>query len=158
MNLEDKDGLPWTASMGLGWIVLLLVLTVGIAYTALSIYLALWICTKGRSAMPLVCFSIITLLEFLCIPLAHTHWFATIADPLAILSTILWIGATFYLRNEIMTYYRKSEGWDISIGPWLTLMFSTPYINYCLNPITISDGRNTFTSLNLDSSPSKIAR
>ena len=63
MRLENDEGLPWTASTDLGWIVLLVALTCGTALIALSIYLALWIYTKGRSILPLVYFVLSAIFE-----------------------------------------------------------------------------------------------
>ena len=64
------------------------------------------------------------------------------------LISIIWIFATFSLRHEIRQYYNESEGWEIDIRPIFTFLFSAVYINYCLNPVTLSEG-TPMTSLNL---------
>jgi hypothetical protein len=159
MRLEDKNGLPWTASTGLGWIVLIVVLSSGIALIALSLYLALWIFTKSRSALALAGFAITVLFDCAISALDHWHVFSSASTSLAIIDTLVWIGSTFLLRHAIREYYRAREGWEPEIGPWLTFFFSSIYINYCLNPVTLSDGKGTVTSLNLSNpNPSKITK
>ena len=153
MRLEDEKGFPWTASAGLGWMVLLVGLSFGLVVPALSIYLALWIYTKGRSILPLLGFTLIIGPDLALAAFDHWHKFAFTSDILAITETLIWIASTFLLRREIIRYYRESEGWEISIGPWFTLFFSSLYINYCLNPVTLSDHKNTVTSLNLQQAP-----
>jgi len=159
MRLEDKDGYPWTAATGLGWMVLIVVLSSGTALVALSLYLALWIYTRGRSVLPLAGFALTVLLGCMIAALDHWHILSPVANSLAILDTLLWVGSTFLLRYEIKKYYREREGWNIEIGPWLTLFYSSIYINYCLNPVTLSDGKDTVISLNLPiRNPSKITK
>jgi hypothetical protein len=148
LKLEDKEGRPWTASTNLDWIVLAVVLTSGIAFCALAIYLALWIRSKGRSALPLIGFLSVLCFSPLAFPLRYLSIPASIADDIGFLISILWITATFALRHEIKRYYREIDDWDIEIGPFFTLFFSVIYINYCLNPIALSEGNET-TSLNL---------
>jgi hypothetical protein len=152
MRLENDEGLPWTAATGIGWIVLIVVLTLGVGCVLLSMYLALWIRGKGRSSLPLIGFLLSASCILPDISWLHLHVSSNVADGLAAIDTVLWIASIFYLRHEIVAYYRESEGWNIGIGPWLTFFFSSIYINYCLNPVTIYGGRNTITSLNLSSS------
>jgi hypothetical protein len=144
MRLEDKNGLPWTASTGLGWIVLLAVLTIGWANIALSLYLAIWIWSKGRSIIPLVGF----FLSLLCL-IPEIFLSASLGKSIVCIDKIFWFGAIFWLRHEVQAYFREREGWEPEISPWLTFFFSSIYINYCLNPVTLSDGRGSVTSLNL---------
>jgi hypothetical protein len=160
MRLENDEGLPWTAATGIGWIILFAALTFGTAFFLLSLYLAVWIRSKGKSSLPLIGFILSVGLCLPDVPWLYLHINQTVADVSIDLATSFWIGSTFFLRHEIINHYRESEGWNISIGPWCTLLFSTLYINYCLNPITISDGRNTVTSLNLSSAAQsrKIAK
>jgi len=148
LSLEDEDGRPWTASTSLGWIVLIIVLTSGIAAMALGLYLSLWIRSKGRSALPLYGFVAIA---FICSAGAITpkHLMSTvIAEQLATVASLVWIASTFALRHQIKRYYKESEGLDIEIGQFFTFFFSVIYINYCLNPITL-DERNPSITLNL---------
>jgi hypothetical protein len=144
VTLEDKDGFPWTASTGLGWIVLIVAFTSGAAALALGLYLALWIWSKGRSAFPLCGFAFVTISFPLCFVL---H--ATAADILATVAAVLWLVSTFALRREIMDYFRESEGWNITIGPFFTLLWSVVYINYCINPLTFDHSAKGPISLNL---------
>jgi hypothetical protein len=149
MQLEDENGLPWTASTGLSWIVLIVVLTSGIALVALSLYLALWIYTKSRSALSLAGFALSALLDCMIAALDHWHVLSSLSTTLVIIDTLVWIASAYLLRYQIQKYYRESEGWEPQIGPWLTLFFSSIYINYCLNPVILSGGKDTVTSLNL---------
>ena len=147
-NLEDDYGRPWTASASLGWLTLLAVLTCGVAAPLLGIYLALWVRRKGRSILPLICFS----LPFACFVV--TYPFGNILPrsyELIDLSTfggVMWIAGAFSLRREITRYYREKEGWNIEIRPFFTFVFSVLYINYCLNPVTFKE-RDAVTTLNL---------
>ncbi|MES2392363.1 MAG: hypothetical protein V4555_12030 [Acidobacteriota bacterium] len=152
MNLEDKDGRPWTASTGLGWIVVILVCTCGLAWIALSLYLAAWIRSKGRSLFPLIGYSV-WLSLLLAMSFFPPGW---TAERTVVLGCILnfvawacWIAANLSLRRQIISHYREREGWNIEIGLWFTLLFSTVYINYCLNPFDITDNRDTVTSLRI---------
>ena len=157
MTLENEEGLPWTAATGLGWIVLLVALTCGAALVALSIYLALWIYTKGRSILPLLYFVLSAIFGLAGIALAHWARTVYITDTLAMFDSVLWIAATFSLRHEIMKHYREFEGWEISIGPWFTLFFSSIYINYCLNPFSFTPPpKNTVISLNLSTAANSV--
>ena len=157
MRLENDEGLPWTASTGLGLIVLLIALTCGTALIALSIYLSLWIYTKGRSILPLCGFVLSVIFGFAGIALAHWTKCANIPDALATFDSVLWIAATFSLRHEIMKHYREYEGREIWIGPWFTLFFSSVYINYCLNPFSFTPApKNTVISLNLSTPANSV--
>ena len=148
LSLEDEDGRPWTASTSLGWIVLIIVLTSGIAAMALGLYLSLWIRSKGRSALPLYGFVTIAFICSACaMPLKHLMS-TVIAEQLATVASLVWIASTFALRHQIKRYYKESEGWDVEKGPFFTFFFSVIYINYCLNPITF-DERNPSITLNL---------
>ncbi len=149
-RLENDEGLPWTASTHFGWIVLIVVLTSGTAAYLLSLYLAVWIRSKGRSALPLYGFAIV----MLAIPaetFASTSSWAEVA--ITVLS-IIWIAAGFSLRHEIRRHFWESKGWDVEIGAVLTFFLSFLYINYCLNPITF-DHKDTVTSLSLTQPPQK---
>jgi hypothetical protein len=148
ITLEDKDGRPWTASANLGWIVLIVVISSGIAFFGLAIYLAIWIWRKSRSSLPLIGFLFVIVSLLLVFPLRYFSAPAWLGDDIYTLVAIVWIAVIFFLRHEIKHYYKEVEGWDIEIGPFFTLFFSVIYINYCLNPITLSEGNPT-TSLNL---------
>jgi len=68
-------------------------------------------------------------------------------------SSFLWIAATYSLRSQIKRHYKETEGWDLEIGPVFTFLFSVIYINYCLNPVTLSN-KATLTALHLSNSQS----
>jgi len=148
LKLEDEYGRPWTASANLGWVTLITVLTVGAAAPLLGIYLSLWIRSKGRSALPLICFSAASVCFLLSISLGRFYPHSQVLGYLDDIDPILWIVAAFTLRHEVQRYYKESEGWEIEIGPFFTFLFSALYINYCLNPITFGE-RDTTTALNL---------
>ena len=154
MTLEDNEGHPWTAAIGIGWIIMLAAFTSGTALLALSIYLALWIRCKNRSSLPLVGFSLVGLLAIAAWLLPRTFSGPHLDIYTGVLATFLCIGSTFALRHEVRIYIRESERWDIPIGPWFTLFFSAIYINYCINPTTIHGNKkypDTVTSLDLSS-------
>jgi hypothetical protein len=155
LKLEDKDGHPWTASTNLGWIVLIVVISSGIAFFGLALYLALWIRSKGRSALPLIGFLSVLTSPVLMFPLRYFSAPTWIGDDISTLIAIMWIAATFALRHEIKDYYKEAEGWDIEIGPFFTLFFSVVYINYCINPAILhgNSAPDTVTSLNLTNPP-----
>jgi hypothetical protein len=147
IKLEDEYGHPWTAAANLGWLTLIAVMTCGIAAPLLGIYLSLWIWSKGRSAWPLICFSLASFVCILTFTLGKlTH--PGLVDDVDVLGGILWVIASFSLRHEIQRYYKEREGWKIEIGPFFTFCFSALYINYCLNPMAISE-RGTLTTLDL---------
>ena len=147
-QLEDDYGRPWTATVSLGWLTLMAVLTCGIAAPILGIYLSLWIRRKGRSVWPLVYFS----LPFACFMgsyplgklLPHSFLLGNLDDFVG----LFWVAGAFALRHEIQRYYKEHEGWNIEIRPFFTLIFSVLYINYCLNPMTFEE-RGAATTLNL---------
>jgi hypothetical protein len=156
MTLEDSEGHPWTANVSIGWIIMLVAFSFGTALVALSLYLALWIRTKGRSILPLAGFFIVVvaLLATRFLPQIHTH--PTLDDRLTLATYLVWLASTFGLRYEITQHYRKTEGWDILIGPWFTYFFSAIYINYCINPFTLLSAKkyaDNLTSLNLSAAP-----
>jgi len=148
MRLEDKNGFPWTASIGIGWIILIVIVFSGAGYVLLSVYLALWIGYKSRSFGSLIGFGISMLAA--CVANAFNSWHRhdIVVMWLEPLGVLLFVGSTFLLRAEIIRYYRQSEGWNIEIGPFLTLFFGAFYINWCLNPATLTQ-KDTVTSLNL---------
>ena len=148
MKLENKEGLPWTASTSLGWMVLIVALTSGAALIALAIYLALWIRSKGRSAMPLYLLALMLICSLATLTLDHITPASLVADMFVYLGAIIWIVAIYSLRQQILNHFKESEGWNLGIGPVLTFFFSSLYINYCLNPVALSQN-NTITSLNL---------
>jgi hypothetical protein len=152
MTLEDSEGHPWTANIGIGWIITIVAFTFGTALVALSIYLALWIRSKGRSVLPLAgfCVVVLALIAPRFLPQIHAH--PILQDRAALATYLLWLASTFGLRYEITQYYRKTEGWEILIGPWFTYFFSAIYINYCINPFTLLSYKqyaDALTSLNL---------
>ncbi len=69
-------------------------------------------------------------------------------DSISELRLAILFVAPFTLRHEIKRYYKEVEGWEIEIGPFFTLLFSALYINYCLNPMTLSES-DSKKSLNL---------
>jgi hypothetical protein len=146
-SLEDKDGRPWTASTPLGWIVLIVVVSSGIAAVALGLYLSLWVWSKRRSALPLYGFGLSLLLAVVLVAVPHS-FVPGMVDFLSGLDPLVWIASTFLLRHEIKRYYKEAEDWNIEIGPFFTFFFSVVYINYCLNPVMFSE-RESMTSLNL---------
>ena len=152
-SLEDKDGRPWTASAPLGWIVLITALSFGAGALILGLYLSLWIWSKGRSGLPLYGYLLLAGSMLLGEALDHLGLGARSFDQLSTLASILvliiWIASTYYLRNQIQRYYREKEGWEIEIGPFFTLLFSTIYINYCIGPVTLSE-KEPVTSLDLN--------
>jgi hypothetical protein len=149
MTFEDKDGFPWTASVGLGWIVLILALTSGTAALFLGIYLSLWIRLKGRSVLPLYCYILVAAFGVvLLLPFRIVH--PLVWDSIDTLVGVLWLVAAFFLRREIQLDAR-SRGYEIELGVIMTLLFSVVYLNYCLNPVTLFDSKNAApTSLNLN--------
>ena len=148
IKLEDEYGHPWTAAANLGWLTLIAVMTCGIAASFLGIYLSLWIWSKGRSTLPLICFSLEAICSMLIFFLLRLWPHSYLMGDFAYLVGILWVIATFSLRHEIQRYYKEREGWEIKIGPFFTFCFSALYINYCLNPMAISE-RGTLTTLDL---------
>jgi len=155
MRLEDPDGHPWTANTSIGWIIFIIAFSCGTAILALAIYLALWIRSKGRSLLPLIGFSLTTIMLSNMFVLYHVHFSNTLIDRLYLIQYVLWLASTYSLRYEIRAFYRNSEGWDIGIGPILTYFFTVVYINYCLNPFTITSNNeksNPITSLNIEPS------
>jgi hypothetical protein len=152
MILEDSEGHPWTAAIGIGWIITIVAFTFGTALVALSIYLALWIRSKGRSLLPLAGFLLVVLALIAAHFLPQIRAHPTVQDRVAFATYLLWLASTFGLRYEITQYYRKTEGWEILIGPWFTYFFSAIYINYCINPFTLLSYKqysDPVTSLNL---------
>lgn len=93
-------------------------------------------------------------LIFSIVPFFFPHMHATAMDVIALLDLIVWVISIYLLRSEIQKHFRESERWDVSISPILTFFFSSLYINYCLNPVTLSH-KNTVTSLNLSQSPER---
>jgi hypothetical protein len=148
LKLEDKDGLPWTASTSLGWITLITVLTFGTALLFLASYLAIWIRSKGRSVLPLIGFLIVACATIVDVALNHFSIHMAALDYAGDLITLVWILSSFSLRHEIRRYFQESEGWDVRIGPVFTFLFSALYINYCLNPVTFPH-KEPITSLDL---------
>jgi hypothetical protein len=144
--LEDDYGRPWTASASLGWLTLAACLTFGMAAPLLGVYLSLWIRGKGRSALPLICFSL-CVASFVALPSALLHH-PVLTDVLGDMGSLLWIVSSFALRHEIKRYYKEVEGWDIEIGRFFTFFFSALYLNYCVNPVTFAE-RGATTALNL---------
>jgi hypothetical protein len=146
-KLEDDYGRPWTASASLGWLTLFAVLTCGMAAPVLGIYLSLWMRRKGRSIVPLICFSL-PFACFVAFPLVTVIPRSYELADLCGFGGVMWVAGAFSLRREIKRYYKQREGWDIEIGPFFTFLFSVLYINYCLNPVTFQE-RGSPTTLNL---------
>ena len=150
MRLENEEGLPWTAATSLSWIVLIVALTSGTALIALSLYLSLWIRSKGRSALPLYGFVLASVACVTELGLKRLHLAPGFASAISLLAVILWFGATYWLRYEIRRHYKETEGWEPQIGPFFTFLFSAIYINYCLNRFDLgSSEHEPPTSLNL---------
>jgi len=153
MTLGEQYGRPWTASAHWGWYVLLTVGTGGLAAFALGLYLSIWIYRKGRSIFPTLCYGFLTLTTLTAyLPWkGHTPtpaWTETIGQGLSYAAGIALLAGPFLLRHEIQNYFKQVEGWDIEIGPFFTLIFSSIYINYCLGPVTLPE-RNPLTTLDL---------
>jgi hypothetical protein len=150
--LEDKEGKPWTASAGIGWLTLSAVLTLGFAAPLLGLYLSLWIRSKGRSAFPLICYAVACAAFVADLIPDRMFPAAVVADSLSAAISLVfaaaWFAGPFLLRHEIQRYYKEVEGWDIEIGPFFTFLFSALYINYCLNPLTLPE-KNAPTTLHL---------
>jgi len=135
MNLDNEDGLPWTASIGRGWLTVLVVLTGGIALLALGIYLALWVRNKGRSSLPLYGWFLFTASCLVPESVTLPAWLDTIGGWSV---GIVWFASIFALRHEIKEYFRE-RGFNQKISPFFTVLLSSAYLNYCLNPVTIFD-------------------
>ena len=110
ISLEDKEGLPWTASTGLGWIVLVVALTSGTALLALALYLALWIRSKGRSALPLYGFVFVLLCVSAYFALERFAPNSPVTGATSIVVSIIWLISIFALRHQIIRHFKESEG------------------------------------------------
>jgi hypothetical protein len=135
VQLENRDGLPWTASLGRGWLTFIVVLTGGVAMVALGIYLALWIRSKGRSALP--AYGLFLFAAACLVPesVALPAWLETVGGWSV---GIVWFASIFALRHEIKEYFRE-RGFNQRISPFFTVLLSSTYLNYCLNPVTLFD-------------------
>jgi hypothetical protein len=153
LKLENEEGLPWTATTSVGWIILVATLTSGTAVLALGIYLSLWIRSKGRSALPLYGFLFVLFGGGADVGLSHVLA-PRLSDAIEWLATMAWFVATLSLRYEIRQHYKKTEGWEPQINFFLTFFLSNIYINYCLNrfDLTLREIPPP-TSLNLQTPP-----
>jgi hypothetical protein len=129
----NKEGMPRTVGLSLGWTILLALFSCGLLFLPLGLYLAYWVRVKRQRSVALWGYAIlaaICLLEYADgSPIFHS---AAIATGVMAISLSCLIGTPLILRSELIALYRQSYGIDLRINPLLTVFFSSIYLNYCL--------------------------
>jgi hypothetical protein len=144
--LEDENGLPHTAGDRAGWVVLIAVLTLGWGAEVLALFLALWVRLHRGTGIAIFGF-----LYFLAaVFFAHfaTNRLPVFRDWIDTTAAIVWVASCYLLRYEIRDHYKKSWNVDLEISLFFTFCFGPLYINYCLNPPILFQGKG-LTSLKL---------
>lgn len=129
----DEEGMPRTVGLSLGWTIFLALFSCGLLFLPLGLYLAYWVREKRGRSVALWGYAIlaaICLFEYAdAFPGFHSSALAIAAMAISFLCLI---GSPLILRSEIISLYRRSYGLDLRINPWLTVFFSSIYLNYCL--------------------------
>jgi hypothetical protein len=129
----NRRGLPWTVPLSIGWTVVLALFLGGVLFVPLGLYLAYWVRTRrGRSAA-FWCYLVVIVISILAWSVPKT--FALYRYPIAMgvlifIFLVLLFAAPLALRAEIISLYQHSHGINLTINPFLTILFSSVYLNY----------------------------
>ncbi len=157
----DDRGLPWTIRLSLGWTIVLALCCAGTLFIPLGLYLAYWVRTKQGRSGAFWCYLIFTaiLVLALLVPdelLRHLSPVASVV--LVVVSAgflLLLVVAPLVLRAEIRSIYRCSWGMDLPINPFLTVLFSSVYLNYSVPDLPVPPATTTASQ---DSRPASTVR
>jgi hypothetical protein len=131
----NDEGMPRTVGISLGWTILLALFTGGFVFLFWGIYLAYWTRTKRGRGAAVWCYLIFLMIAILGLlvpgPSTDAH-IQLIWNAVAAAGVVLVLVTPLILRSEIISLYRASYGLDLIINPFLTILFSSAYLNYCL--------------------------
>ena len=132
IHLFDRDGLPWTSRLSLGWMIALFCATGGMLAVPMGVYLGLWLKAKGRSWLVLVAYTLFAS-SFAILLLADS--LSAWIDTVSLLMVVCWFLGAFLARHEIMQYYAEREGSALDLSLLLTALLGVWYLNYRLRPV-----------------------
>ena len=133
--LFDDEDLPWTVRLSLGWTLLLSLFSFGLLFLALGLYLSYWIRSRfgrGHAFWSYCAVSVIALI-LLVLPLAPLRIGNLFIEAIATFGSVLWVVSALVLRSEILSIYKDDIGVAVTINVWLTIFFTSIYLNYCLS-------------------------
>ena len=133
ISLFDSSGLPWTAHLSLGWIIVVFAITGGLAAIPIGLCLGAWIRAKTRSALVLGIYLLLSgtcALPFLPDSIMPQKW----ADAVGLCAVVLWFAGALIGRYQIARYYTQREGSEFRLSVAFTLLFGVWYLNYRIRP------------------------
>ena len=132
----DDRGMPWTIRLSLGWTIILALFSGGILFVPLGLYLAYWVRTRQGRSIAFWCYLIVAVISILVLLIPKT--FDPYVDPVASGGFVLFVSASFVLRAEIISMYRRSWGIKLPINRFLTFFFSSLYLNYSVPDLPVA--------------------
>jgi hypothetical protein len=140
----DDRGLPWTIRISLGWTIVLALCCAGILVLPLGLYLAYWVRTREGRSRAFWCYLIAAMILILVylVPDTFAQHLPPVATGVLVLiaagGLLLLLAASFVLRAEIITLYRRAWGIDLPINRFLTFFFSSVYLNYSVPDLPVA--------------------
>jgi hypothetical protein len=132
----DNRGLPWTIRLSLGWTIALALFSAGFLAVPLGLYLAYWVRTRQGGSAAFWCYLIVGVISIFAFLVPKR--FDLYVDPIASVGLILFVIASFVLRAEIISLYRRSWGMSLPINRFLTFCFSSVYLNYSVPDLPVT--------------------
>lgn len=135
----DDRGMPWTIRLGLGWTTLIALFSLGAAFLPLGVYLSYWVRTRNGHSVAFWCYlAFLGIVILALLPITSPNLLVQ-----GIYTFIGWGGfalliiAPLTLRAELIALYRRSWNVELEISLWLTIFFSSVYLNYTLLDLPI---------------------
>jgi hypothetical protein len=130
-----------------GWAVVSVVLafsTSGVLFVPLGLYLAYWVRTRRGRSSAFWCYVIVIAISALALLVQRTLvlYRYPVGTSFFVLIGAAWlislVAAPLLLRAELISLYRRSQGIDLKINPFLTILFSSVYLNYHVLDIPVA--------------------
>ena len=142
VRLFDEDGLPWTSRVRWGMLLFWLAILWFVFAPIVGIYLGIWLISKGKSALSLVLYVVLTSVWVAVFLLpGGTHRIPSSVElALEVSSSVLWLVGAYALRLQVMRYYSDQEGIPFPLSPVLTALFGPWYVSGHLRATFPLDG------------------
>jgi hypothetical protein len=132
LAIDERKGVPAVSQLTWVWALVLTLFSSGLFALGMALHISYWVRSKRKQGLAFYAYLILTvglIFEFLPLRVVSNSLVIGVVDTAW---GVLWIGAAFLLRRELMSYYATPEGGVLEISPWWTGLFSIYYLNYCL--------------------------
>ena len=124
----DNEHVPFISRIHWSWAWVLSVATGGVFPLLLGLYFAWWVRRRLGRGIAVFIYSIEIVALCLLYVGAHLGLRANFVEDAASIVFVAWIATALVLRSELRQLYGK----QFEMNPFLTILFTVLYLNYCL--------------------------